>query len=133
MINMEGDNDMNSKELEAVIKIPANKRYEYFIKKVVSWEEVWGLYDDGWAMTEDDDGNRMIPFWPRKEFAELCTVDGWEDYSPESIDLYEFIDKWLPSMKEDGIKPSIFWNNVDSAVLDIDVIVRDLNTELENY
>lgn len=53
---------MNNKEFEAVIKIPGPKRYEYFIKKVVDYEELWGLYDDGWAITEDDQGNKMIPF-----------------------------------------------------------------------
>ena len=38
---------MNKKELEAVMKQPPNIRYEYFIKKVVDFEEVWGLYNDG--------------------------------------------------------------------------------------
>ncbi|MCZ1269023.1 DUF2750 domain-containing protein, partial [Paenibacillus tundrae] len=45
---------MTSKEFEAVIKLPANIRYEYFIKKVTDSEEIWGLYDDGWAMSSDD-------------------------------------------------------------------------------
>lgn len=35
---------MNNKEFEAVFKLPANKRYEYFIKKIAGYEEVLGLY-----------------------------------------------------------------------------------------
>lgn len=124
---------MDNQEFSAVLKVAANKRYEYFIKKVVDREEVWGLYDNGWAVTEDDYGNKMIPFWPRKEFAQNCIQDTWENYEPEKIDLYEFIDEWLPNMKEDGLKPSIFWNNHDSAVVNIDILLEDLNRELENY
>ncbi|MGY0374217.1 DUF2750 domain-containing protein [Clostridium sp. JNZ J1-5] len=124
---------MNNKEFEAVIKLPASKRYEYFIKKTVDFEELWGLYDDGWAITEDDSGNKMIPFWPKKEFAEFCAIDEWRGYVAESIDLYEFIDNWLPDMKADKLKPSIFWNNQDSAVLEVENLISDLECELENY
>lgn len=49
------------------------------------------------------------------------------------MDLTEFIDEFLPQIKEDGIKPSIFFNNEDSAVLDIDPFIQDIETELENY
>lgn len=31
---------MNEKEFNAVIKLPANVRYEYFIKKIVDYETV---------------------------------------------------------------------------------------------
>lgn len=51
---------MNQKELDSIIKQPPNIRYEYFIKKVADYEEVWGLYDDGWATAQDDDGNMLF-------------------------------------------------------------------------
>jgi len=124
---------MNNKEFETVIKLSGLKRYEYFIKKVVDYEEVWGLYDDGWAITEDDQGNKMIPFWPKKEYADFCVKDEWETYVAKSIDLYEFIESWIPGMKTDKIKPSIFWNNEDSVVLDAEHLIQDLECELENY
>jgi len=124
---------LNSKEIEAVSKLPASKRYEYFIKKVADFEEVWGLFDDGWAISEDEEGNPLIPFWPKKEFAHLCAVDEWKNYKPEKIELEEFMREWLPGMKKDGIKPSIFWNNVDSVVPDIDRLISDLEEELKKY
>lgn len=124
---------MNQKEFESVINLPANIRYEYFIKKVVDSEEVWGLYENGWSVTEDDKGNKLLPFWPKKEFAEYCTTDGWEIYSSKSMDLYEFIDDFLPNLKKEGFKPSIFLNNADSAVLEVDILIEDLKTELEKY
>jgi Protein of unknown function (DUF2750) len=128
-----GKNEMNEKEFYSVIKLPATKRYEYFIKKVVDWEEVWGLYQDGWAMTKDDNGNLLIPFWPRKEFAQYCAIGEWEGYTPELIELDKFLNEWLPGIKKDGYKPSIFWNNYDSAVMEVEVLLQDLKRELDNY
>lgn len=124
---------MNQKEFEAVIKLPGEKRYEYFIKKVADYEELWGLYNDGWAMIADDNNNEMIPFWPKKEFAEYCAIDDWKGYKAESIDLYEFMDNLLQDMKTDNIKASIFFNNETSVVLEIDDLIDHLNEELENY
>lgn len=124
---------LNNKEIEVVSNLPVSKRYEYFIKKVVDFEEVWGLFDDGWAISEDDNGNPLMPFWPKKEFANLCAVDQWENYKSEPIELEDFIQNWLPGMKKDGIQISIFENNVDSAVLNIDTIILDLENELSKY
>ncbi|GHI01347.1 DUF2750 domain-containing protein [Neobacillus kokaensis] len=124
---------MNIKEVESVINQPPNLRYEYFIKKAADYEEVWGLYDDGWATAQDDDGNTLIPIFPKKEFAEYCAVHEWNKFKAVPIDLYEFIDKWLVGMKEDRVKPSIFPTNEDSVMVEIDVLLRDLNNELENY
>ena len=124
---------MNPKEFESMINQPANIRYEYFIKKVADSETVWGLYEDGWAVTEDDNGNKLLPIWPKKEFAEHCAIDDWQEYSGESMDLYEFMDELLPQLKEDGIKPSVFFNNDDSAVLEVKTLIRDLKAELEKY
>ncbi|MCM3130562.1 DUF2750 domain-containing protein (plasmid) [Paenibacillus urinalis] len=124
---------MNKKEFEAVINLPSNVRYEYFIKKVADYEEVWGLYDNGWAVTSDPNGNLLLPFWPKKEFAEACAIEDWKNYKAESIDLSGFIEEFLPQLKEDGIKPSIFFNNDDSAVLEVNTLIEDIETELEKY
>ncbi|HBW38916.1 DUF2750 domain-containing protein [Desulfosporosinus sp. BICA1-9] len=124
---------MNNKEFEALIKIPVPKRYEHFIKKVVDWEEVWGLFNYGWAIISDKDGNKMIPFLFKKEFALYCAKEEWADYTPKNIELNDFIEKWLPGMKKEEIKPAIFFNNINSAVLSVDTLLNDLKQELENY
>ena len=88
---------MHPKELETVFNLHQNKRYEYFIKKVADFEEVWGLkQEDGWATTGDDKGTFYLSFWPKKEFAELCITDEWSEYYAEVISLDEFIGDWLP-------------------------------------
>ena len=125
---------MNTKEFKALMSSSAKSRYEYFIKKVIDFEEVWGLYDkDGWAVTSDEDGRLMFPFWPKREFANACAIDEWKSYISCSIDLNEFLEDWLPDMKEDGVMLSIFWNNNDSVVVKVESVLNDLLNELENY
>lgn len=124
---------MNNKELEAICNLPAQKRYEYFVKKIADYEEVWGLFNEGWAVSEDEKGNKLIPFWPKEEFAKLCAIGDWKSYKPKSLDLDSFMSKWLTGMKEDGLKPSIFWNNKDSIVVETNVLLSGIEEELENY
>ncbi len=49
------------------------------------------------------------------------------------IDLTEFMYDWLSGMSNDGIKPSIFPNDDNTVLLNIDVLLSDLENELENY
>ncbi|MGD6795369.1 DUF2750 domain-containing protein [Metabacillus indicus] len=124
---------MHIAEITAVMKLPSNVRYEYFIKKVTDFEEVWGLFSDAWATSKDEDGNLFIPFFPKKEFAEISAEKEWALYKARSISLDDFIEKWLAGMKKDGIIPSIFPLGNDMAAVSIDVLLKDLEMELENY
>lgn len=99
---------MNNPELHALLRASNNSKYEYFIKKIVDYEEVWGLYNNGWATTQDENGNVMIPFWPKKEFAQYFASGEWEGNLPANIELDDFIEEWLPNMKKDGVKPAVF-------------------------
>jgi len=51
-----------------------------------------------------------------------------EPHSPGSWRMTE-----LNSLRRDGVKPFIFPTNKDTVMVDLDVILRDLNNELENY
>lgn len=113
---------MNDKELETVMGLNASKRYEYFIKKVVDAEEIWGLFSKGWVEAEDNHGNRVLPFWPKWEFANVSIIDEWNNCIPKSITLDEFINKWIPGMQKDGMKPCIFYTDNDRG------IIVDINT-----
>lgn len=124
---------MNQKEFEAVIRQPAKIRYEYFIKKAADYEEVWGLYHDGWATAKDDMERILLPLFPNEKFAEAFVKDEWEACTPKRIELEDLLEKWIPGMKADGIKPSNFPADIDSAVVDVDVLQQSLLAELENY
>lgn len=124
---------MNQREFDAVIRQPAAVRYEYFIKKASDYEEVWGLYNEGWASAQDDIGNTLLAFFPNERFAEHIAKKEWEVFKPKRIELDYFLEKWLPGMRSDGVKPSIFPTDTDSAVMDVDTLREDLEAELEKY
>ncbi|RYE27984.1 MAG: DUF2750 domain-containing protein, partial [Sphingobacteriales bacterium] len=108
--------------------------YNYFIRKVVDFEEIWGLSDDGWALLGDDNGNQILPLWTEKEFAELCSVDQWKSYKPEVILLDNFLEKWIPGMTKDKTLVNIFSTpgSKGTVILPFD-LNSDLQEELEQY
>ena len=125
---------INSKEIESLISCPGEKRYTYFVKRVVDREEVWGLYHDGWALASTDDGVTMFPFWPAPEYAGLCAEGSWEGFEPRSIPPGTFLNELLPKLRKDGLVPGIFYTPDDRGVTpDIDQLMEDIRLELAKY
>lgn len=125
---------INQKQLESVIALSGPKRYQHFVKVVTDWEEVWGLYQNGWALAATDDGQNVFPLWPAKEYAQLCAAKEWEGYEPESFSLNDFMNELLPNLRDDGVLPGIFYTPSDNGVMPtVDQLLADLNEELENY
>lgn len=123
-----------SKEIESVINLDEKKRYEYFLKKIVDWEEVWGLFNDGWAMQSDENGNDYFPIWPAKEYADLNRSSEWKEYNSESFGIVDLVNELIPKLRESGVNLSIF--PVKSKVgmtLSIDQFIDDLNSEHDKY
>ena len=124
---------MLSQEVINVLKISKEKQYEYFIKKVADYEEIWSLKDnEGWA-TLGIEEKKFFPIWPKKQFAEIFACDEWNNYYPESIGLQEFLDSWLPGLKEDGIRVTIMWNNGSGIDVEWEGLKRDIINELDKY
>lgn len=125
---------VNPKELEALMKLPSTVRYENFIKTVADWEEAWGLYDDGWAMSETDKGDRVFPLWPAKAFAEACAENDWSGYSAESIPLDDLLNGLLPQLEEDGVLPGVFFTPEQGSVdVSASQLMEDLQRACEEY
>lgn len=125
---------INPKQLVAVTMLPGPKRYEYFLKNVADWQEVWGLYRDGWAMAATDEGVRVFPMWPAKEYAEICAKNEWDGYQPQVFSLDDLIADLLPKLKCESILPGIFFTpNQKGVTPTIDQLIDDINSELKNY
>jgi hypothetical protein len=125
---------VSAKQIEAILMLPSPKRYSHFIKKVVGWRKMWGLYSDGWAMSESPGGAAVLPLWPGKEYAQLCADGYWSTYEPKAIELDEALDNMLPMLRERGIQPGVFFV-VDQGSVDVslDEFERDLRAELSKY
>jgi hypothetical protein len=125
---------INEKQIQAILSLPAPKRYSHFVKQVVGWKKAWGLYDDGWALSQTGAGEPVFPLWPAKEYAELCADGDWAGYRPEEIELEELLDRIIPMLREKEILPGVFYIVEGGSInADIDVLEKDLKMELSNY
>lgn len=125
---------MHKQKIENIIQMPGEERYFYFIRKVTDFEEVWGLYANGWATTADGKDRKAIPFWPEKVFADLCANGTWEGYTSKPIELDLFISKWLPGMEKDNTLAAIFQTPENKGIISNpkDLLIS-LDEELEQY
>jgi hypothetical protein len=125
----------NQKQIEAVLALPAPKRYSHFVKVVADEETIWGLYrDNGWALAGAADGGDIFPLWPAAECARLCATGDWSGYEPREIEIARLLDELLPRFEKDGVRPAIFPTLADKGVVPtVEVLRQDLKTELEKY
>lgn len=122
------------KKIKNITAMKAPERYEYFVRKTVDFEKVWGLYEDGWAVAEDSKGHKAIPFWPEKEFAEVCCDAVWKSYEPKAIDLESFLERWIPGMEDDEMLVAVFPTPADNGIfVSAAQLGADLSGEIEQY
>lgn len=125
--------ELNEEEIKNVCKLEGSKRYQYFIKRVADNNKLWGLYNDGWALVSDGK-RKYLPIWSHIEFAKLNQVGDWCDYTPEVIELQDFITNKLPQMQDDGLSTCVFLTLKDYGVCpDNTRLKNDLLNELELY
>jgi hypothetical protein len=125
---------MNNAKLRAVSNLSGAERYKYFIGNVCNFEEAWGLWQDGWALAAADDGRTLFPFWPAKEFAEICSEGTWSGFEASAIPFEDLISTLLPQFKSDGVLPCIFPTKQDKGVIiDCDKLLQDLTDESQKY
>jgi len=101
--------NVSPEQIETVLALPGVKRFEHFIKVIADWQEVWGLYQDGWARAAADAGTTVFPLWPAREYAQVCAANEWTGYEPRSISLSDFTEVLLPQLKLDGVSPGVFF------------------------
>ncbi len=125
---------INEKQIEAVLKLTPEARYKHFMKRIAGTEEVWALYDNGWALVGDDQERQIFPLWPAEEYAKLCASEIWKGYKPALLPLEEVIEELLPTLKKDGIWIGVFYGlDGKGVVVDTEKFIKDLDDELSWY
>ena len=120
---------VNQKEFNALIVLEPPKRYAYFIKKAIDFEEIWSLKNrDGWVLMGDDEGHQIIPVWPHSRYASACAVEEWADTKAELISLDDWMQKWLPGIEKDERLIAIFPVPSNKGIV---VSPKRLKTDLE--
>jgi Protein of unknown function (DUF2750) len=126
---------VNDAEFTSVLRLPAPRRYEYFVKRVASHGQLWGLRGNGgWVIAEDDKGDQHFPVWPHQRFAQAMADEQWSDGVPAAIDIDEWVDEWLLDFDRDALRVAVFQTPDDQGVaVSPQRLKRDLDTELEQF
>lgn len=122
-------------EIKAVSVLAGDKRYEYTIKKVADFEELWSLADnEGWCLIKNSEDNECVPVWPAEAFAQEYCTEEWANYCPKSIELAAWLSQWTPGMDRDGRKVAVFPVRGGRAVVVEPCNLKDdLEVELGKY
>ena len=128
---------MSSDDLKAILDLDCEARYEYFLDLVGEEREVWILInsDEHFLKLHSDDqgGFEYLPVWPAIEFAEAYASSD-SDLQTKSIPLPQFLNRWLPGLKKDGIEVGVFPGSDDSAwIIEPADLESDLRDELARF
>jgi hypothetical protein len=130
---MSAKKQLRQQEIEGVLKSDGPTRYAHFVSQVSDWALVWGLRSrDGWVMISNSTGKPMFPVWPHEEYANLLAVGEWANAAPVSVEVHEWVDKWLPGLHEDDTKVAVFPTPAGKGVVvEALHLQRDIEAELE--
>ncbi|MAL97787.1 DUF2750 domain-containing protein [Hydrocarboniclastica marina] len=112
-------NSLSPKEINDVLALDADDRYDYLVAQVVQQKKIWSLHSErGWVMVSTDQ-EECLPIWPDEAFATPWITEDWSDCKPVAIKLEDWIKRWLPGMQGDGIAIAVFpGNGEDGMVVD---------------
>src|SRR4051794_28979139 len=99
---------VNQAKIDAVLALPGPTRYSHFIKVAADQRKVWGLFLDGWALAETNDGMAVFPIWPAMEYAKSCAMGVWCEYKEREIDLDTLFNVLLPRLRKTGTLLGVF-------------------------
>ena len=127
--------NMHDKEYDSVLSLPGERRYAYFIKRLAGEELLWSLAGEaGWVLAGDNEGREVVPVWPHARFAAACATGEWADTEPRSIELTNWLEKWIPGMLRDRRFVAVFPTPSDKGVVITPTRLReDLAEELSLY
>lgn len=109
---------LNDKQFESIQKLSDHERYDYFLKKIVLWEEIWSLHSpEGWVELSSSDGEECLPVWPHPDFAKAWAVDDWSDCHPKAITLEVWLERWTPGLERDSTLLAVFPVNEEEGIV----------------
>jgi hypothetical protein len=126
---------VNDIEFVSVLGLVAQKRYEYLVKKVTDWEELWLIGSaKGIATFVGDNGQILIPVWPHERYAKSCCIDDYSDCSPEAVSIVDWLNLWLPDLEQADQDVAVFPTPQNKAIIVKARLFRQhLEEEMERY
>ncbi len=124
---------MHENQIENLLSLSPEARYEYFVRYCSDFELVWGLAvgEDKWVVIKGEDEKETFLVWPHRDLATACCFAEHQSMGaqPQSISLKSFIDNCVPDMGSQGVVFGIFF---DQSRQGLAVDGEKLRADLEN-
>src|SRR5262245_50384918 len=93
------------------LRADSQKALERFVRRVAEAQLVWALHGPtGVIPCESQDGDSdVLPFWSDAAYARRAQAD-FPETEVISIPLFDFLFRWLPGMKDDGVLAGPNWS-----------------------
>jgi hypothetical protein len=125
---------LTNSEKNAIIKLSANKRFEYSIKRIADKKSLWVIGDANGLKTYSVNEKIIFPIWPFKEYALLCCIGEYSGCEPEELELDDFINEYIPDFVKDGYMLTVLPLSTNrGAVIEIETFQEALQNELDKY
>jgi hypothetical protein len=130
--------EITKQEFEAILKLPPDKRYQYFIKRICDWEQIYALYEgNSIILNEDKKGNLFVFLFPFETFAShyAQNTDEFESSICKAIELDKFIEEVIEKLLSHNVLNALVFPVPNGYGLNVSLsqLKEDINQELENY
>ncbi|WP_296315538.1 DUF2750 domain-containing protein [Winogradskyella sp. UBA3174] len=123
---------MNSKKIENILSLNNKERYDYLIRKVSDFEQIYLILGSLNQMT-DINGQECFPVFPEKEFAEIIISHIPNGKKIKKYDLNEFI-QWISKFNSNEYKFLVFPDeNINALIKSPLEFKNDLIEECKQY
>ncbi len=130
---------LHEKEYENIIKLKPEQRFDYFLNKIADWEELYTIGSkDGFVLLGDDTNDETLPLFPHPGFAESFLKGEWQDCEAQPIDVYEFLEHWIPGLTKDKKLLSVFpvsdaSGGISGIIIEPDKLQLAIEQKMEQY
>jgi hypothetical protein len=83
-----------------------------FVRRIIESETVWYLsHPNGAAesVSQKEDELPVLLFWSDQAYAVRAKQESFPEHEEESMDLFDFLFRWLPGMSGDGVLAGTNW------------------------
>ena len=126
---------LNNQQKDNVLALPARERYQHFVGRVADWERLWVLADaEDNLFIRTASSVQYLPVWPHPDYAVdiACLVD--LNLIASEVDLYDFMNNWLPGLDTDNVKVGIFPDlEGNTWIMEPRDLLEALESECEKY
>lgn len=117
-----------------MLSLDGGKRYEYFVKHVADWGTAWGLWQGGWALAADSDGQLALALWPAMEYAAECIGGDWAAYEVKEVAVDDLLTHHFVALASNGRKVAVFpTTTLKGVVVDPGTLAEDLIAEQAKF